>query len=114
MLPLPHLMPTSENTSLLAFGGLGIGEMLVIGVIAVILFGQRLPEVARSLGKSYTQFRRGLHDMQSEISAHTYYNPASQTPASNSDVVDDDMREMPTAPKFVPPSEEPQVKEETG
>ena len=99
------------NTSIFAIGGLGLWEMLLIGVIAVILFGKRLPEVARSLGKSYTQFRRGLHDMQSEIYTHTYSDTYSSTTSGNSDSyrAEEIDRDAPTAPKFEPPSEEPQV-----
>ena len=47
--------------------GMGVGELLIFGVIAVLLFGKRLPEVARSFGQSYHQFRRGLQDVQSEM-----------------------------------------------
>ncbi|MEO2021528.1 MAG: twin-arginine translocase TatA/TatE family subunit, partial [Pirellulaceae bacterium] len=36
-----------------AFMTMGPMEMMVIGAIAVILFGSKLPEVARSVGKSY-------------------------------------------------------------
>ena len=48
-------------------GGIGFSEMLVIGVVAVLLFGSKLPEVARNLGASYNQFRKGLSDIQSSI-----------------------------------------------
>lgn len=48
-------------------GGIGGGEMIVIAIVAVILFGSKLPEVARSVGQSYTQFRKGLTDIQSSI-----------------------------------------------
>ena len=41
--------------------GLGPFEMVVIGVIAIMLFGGNLPEVARKLGGSYREFRRGLN-----------------------------------------------------
>ena len=37
--------------------GIGFGELLVVLVLALFLFGNRLPEVARSLGKSLTEFR---------------------------------------------------------
>ena len=90
-------------------GSLGMGELLVIGVIAVILFGKNLPDVARSLGRSYTQFRRGLQDIQSEVYSSTYTNDdtaASLTNTSTSTSMDD--RNLPTAPKFEPPTVAPQ------
>ena len=45
------------------FGSMGVTEIVVIGVLAVLLFGSKLPEVARSLGGSYQQFRKGLSDI---------------------------------------------------
>jgi sec-independent protein translocase protein TatA len=38
-------------------------ELAIVGVVAVLLFGSRLPSVMRSLGKSVTEFKRGLHDV---------------------------------------------------
>ena len=49
------------------FGGIGTMEMAVIAILAVVLFGSRLPEVARSLGGSYNEFRKGLNDIQDSI-----------------------------------------------
>lgn len=46
---------------------IGFGEMALIGVVAVMLFGSRLPEVASQLGKSYQQFRKGLDEIKSNI-----------------------------------------------
>jgi len=48
-------------------GGIGSFEVVIIGVIAVVLFGSRLPEVARSVGQSYTQFRKGLNEIQTSV-----------------------------------------------
>lgn len=47
--------------------GIGYSELVLIALIAVVLFGSRLPEVARSVGQSYTQFRKGLNDIQTSI-----------------------------------------------
>lgn len=49
--------------------GFGIGpmELMIVAVVAVVLFGSKLPEVARNMGKSYHQFRQGLNDLKSSI-----------------------------------------------
>jgi sec-independent protein translocase protein TatA len=46
---------------------LGWPEMLVIGVIALLIFGKRLPEVGRSLGKGIVEFKKGLRDTGDEL-----------------------------------------------
>jgi sec-independent protein translocase protein TatA len=40
--------------------GVGTVEMLVVGLVALILFGNRLPGVMRSLGKGFSEFKRGI------------------------------------------------------
>ncbi len=42
-------------------------ELLIIGAIALLLFGKRLPEVARSVGSSVKEFQRGLRSVQNDI-----------------------------------------------
>lgn len=42
-------------------------HMLVILVVALLLFGNRLPEVARSFGRAINEFKRGLREVESEI-----------------------------------------------
>jgi len=49
------------------FQNLGLPEYAVIGIFALLLFGKRLPEVARSLGKSFVEFKRGLQGAQDEF-----------------------------------------------
>jgi len=88
-------------------GGLGIGEVIVIGMIAVLLFGKRLPEVARSVGKSYREFRGGFQQIQSGLDVSSYSDPSSSgySPSTTYDDVDD--HDEATAPKFEPPPSEP-------
>lgn len=45
----------------------GPTEMVVIGIIAVLLFGNRLPSVARSCGKSLLSFKAGMKDIEKEM-----------------------------------------------
>lgn len=42
-------------------------EWLVVVLIALVLFGRRLPEVARSVGKSIVEFKKGMKDVKTEI-----------------------------------------------
>lgn len=42
-------------------------HLLVIGIIAILLFGKRLPDIARSLGKSMVEFKKGLKGLEDEI-----------------------------------------------
>ena len=73
----------------LAFGipNLGMTELIVIGVIMLLLFGRRLPEVGRSLGQGIVQFKKGLKDVQDEVQAASDAEEpkkfeAAQTPVS--------------------------------
>ena len=49
------------------FGLPGGMEWIVILVIGLLLFGRRLPDVARSLGKSIVEFKKGMKDVRDEI-----------------------------------------------
>lgn len=84
--------------------GFGFQELIVVGIVAVLLFGKRLPEVAKSLGQSYSQFRKGLSEIQSSMD-YTSYTPPSKPTRSSSSY---DEYDEPTAPKFDPPPAEPQ------
>jgi len=41
--------------------------MLIIAVFGVLLFGKRLPEVGRSLGKGIVEFKKGLKGIDDEV-----------------------------------------------
>src|SRR5438309_8580786 len=57
---------------LIGFGGFDspIHWILLIG-IGVLLFGKRLPEIGRSLGKGIVEFKKGLKGLEDEISDST-------------------------------------------
>jgi sec-independent protein translocase protein TatA len=50
------------------FGSIGMPELIIILVIALIIFGPRkLPELGRSLGKSIGEFRRASNELRSTL-----------------------------------------------
>lgn len=53
---------------MLAFiNGLSPMHLLVIALVALLLFGNRLPEVMRALGRSINEFKRGMHDVDDNL-----------------------------------------------
>jgi len=90
--------------------GLGMQELVVVGIVAILLFGKRLPEVAKSLGQSYRQFRQGLAEIQSSVdfTSSSYDRKPSKSYSSRSYDDYDDFDEA-TAPKFEPPPSAPKV-----
>jgi sec-independent protein translocase protein TatA len=62
------------------FGSLGPMEMMLIMGLGVLLFGKRLPEVGRSLGRGIVEFKKGLNgvgdDFDSPPSSRSSSNPS--------------------------------------
>jgi len=88
----------------IGIGSMGIGEMALIAVVAVVLFGGRLPEVARTFGGYYSQFRQSLADIQNSIKTDLDVSQALNAPprlSHDSDIDDED-----PAPSFDPPPAE--------
>lgn len=70
-------------------------ELIVIVVIGILLFGKRLPEVGRSLGKGIVEFKKGLRGIEEDV------NDSSRADTSRRDdrvEVDSPKFEMPASP----------------
>ena len=99
------------TSCILAFFAPGPMEMMIIGGIALLLFGKRLPEVARSLGKGIVEFKKGVRGIEDEVDQATY-NPDYTSSSSSSRPVPDTEQEEMTAPKFEPPESAPTTSDE--
>ena len=72
------------------------GHMLIIGIIAILLFGKRLPEVARSLGKGIVEFKKGMKGLEDDFEGTV----SRQEPRAAIEPPRPPQRVPTTAPKF--------------
>ncbi|MFO0918258.1 MAG: twin-arginine translocase TatA/TatE family subunit [Planctomycetaceae bacterium] len=49
------------------FPSLGVPELVVLAIIVLLLFGNRLPSVMRSLGQSITEFKKGTREESQDL-----------------------------------------------
>ena len=88
-------------TPLFAF--ISVPTMIVLGFIAVLIFGRRLPEIAKALGKSITEFKKGAHGLETGLDdiANPNTPPATAPPAAApAEAIRPPQRVAPAAPKF--------------
>jgi sec-independent protein translocase protein TatA len=76
--------------------GLGVPELLVVMAIGLLLFGKNLPTLARSLGKSFVEFQRGVRGLEDEI----HSGPVAVRHEPAADQIRAPQRVAATAPKF--------------
>ena len=85
------------------FGGIGTTDMVDFGVLALMLFGSNLPEVAKNLGGTYRQLKRNVDDFKREFHAvDTYEPPKIQTKVE----LDEPQIVETSAPKFEIPKDD--------
>jgi sec-independent protein translocase protein TatA len=87
-----------KMTPLFAILGLGTQEIVLLLVLGVLLFGRKLPEVGRYLGKGIVEFKKGVKGLEDEVDtgnvARSEPSPAALEPPRPP------QRVQTTAPKF--------------
>lgn len=84
---------------------MGPPEMIIVGIIALLLFGKRLPEVARSLGKGVVEFKKGLRGIEEDVDTNIYSSRHDSSSSARPTPKDESVET--SAPKFEPPTSEP-------
>ena len=63
------------NQCLIGFLAIGPSEMIAILVVGLLVFGKRLPEVGRSLGKTFIRFRREISSIEEDMVGNVVGEP---------------------------------------
>jgi sec-independent protein translocase protein TatA len=79
-------------------GAFAPSHIILVLIVGVLLFGKRLPEVGRSLGKSLMEFKKGFSGFEDEIKGTM--SPQQQTPAQ--------APPLPQIPQRMPPTNQSQ------
>lgn len=75
------------------FGSIGMPELIIIFVIALIIFGPRkLPELGRSLGKSLGEFKRASNELRSSLEEEIRIEEQRDTEAARAKAKAEDQR----------------------
>jgi sec-independent protein translocase protein TatA len=83
---------------ILAFfeGAFAPSHIIIVLIVGVLLFGKRLPEIGRSLGKGLQEFRRGFSGLEDDVQGTN--NPRLEAPPS--EAIKPPQKVATTAPKF--------------
>ena len=95
--------------NLFAMFGLGPMEIAVVVVLGVLLFGRKLPDVGRYLGKSITEFRKGVKGLEEDMDTPGGTAGTGMPASGPVDPIRPPQKVAATAPKFDDSPAQPQV-----
>jgi sec-independent protein translocase protein TatA len=68
--------------------GIGTTELIVVAMVALLLFGNRLPSVMRSLGSGVSEFKKGMDGLNRELTREVDREPTKQVYSQGSGELD--------------------------
>lgn len=96
-------VPIATTLFTLAFGLPGHMEWIVLLVLGLLIFGKRLPEVGRSIGRSIVEFKKGIRGIEDEIETES---SSSSLPDNPPEKIEDQ-----TATRNAPEESQPRQEE---
>ncbi len=73
-----------DTTTLgLFFQGFGMWEAIILALVGVLIFGKRLPEVGKSIGKGIVEFKKGLSGIEDDLDTAGKQPPKIEQHTSN-------------------------------
>jgi len=68
---IPTFVAAQASHTLAILGLPGGGEWIILLVLGLLIFGRRLPEVGRSLGKGIVEFKKGIKGIEDDVEVET-------------------------------------------
>ena len=96
------------NALTLAFFNMGPSEWVIILILALLLFGRRLPEVMRNLGRGVVEFKRGVRGLEDEIDEEASKPPPPTSPETPQVTSPQTQGQHESSPPSEAPREQPQ------
>lgn len=76
------------------FGMPGGIEWIIILIVALLIFGKRLPEVMKSMGRGIVEFKKGVKGVEDDVEEATEKKPEKlETPKNRDDKIETDNKE---------------------
>jgi len=80
--------------------GLSMTHIIILLIVGVLLFGKRLPEVARSIGKMLVELRKGWAGLEDQLTTGNFFEEPRRESAPPPPPARPPQRIQPTGPKF--------------